>query len=371
MGSIKRITIQGFKSIKELTEFELKDLNVIVGANGVGKSNFLLVFRMVLAMIRGEFQQFVLKSGGANAFPFCGLKETPEIKIAFDFANSGSEPETFSYRFCMSPTVGESMMLTEERRGLDGAWKSYGSPSLESRLEEQRGECSAKGKGAGSLVFDAVSHWMVYHFHDTGINAPIRYSEIVEDCQKLREDGRNLASFLLRMRESEPECYEKLRNAVRLVMPFFDDFALDVLQMGEAQKVKLTWKQKGTDYPMQPYHLSDGSIRFIALATALLQPNPPTTIVIDEPELGLHPEAIRILAELTAIASKRTQVILATQSPLFLDNFSLDDIVVARRRQGATVFERLKEEEYSAWLEDYTVGELWSHNIIHGGTVYE
>ena len=122
---------------------------------------------------------------------------------------------------------------------------------------------------------------------------------------------------------------------------------------------------------MQPYHFSDGSIRFICLATALMQPNPPTTIVIDEPELGLHPEAIHVLAELITLAAKQTQVIIATQSPLLLDNFAIDDIIVAKRKDGATIFERLKEEDYNVWLEDYSVGKLWTHDIIHGGTIYE
>ena len=140
---------------------------------------------------------------------------------------------------------------------------------------------------------------------------------------------------------------------------------------GEAEKVKLSWKQIGSDYPMQPYHLSDGSIRFICLATALPQPNPPSTIIIDEPELGLHPEAIGVLAELIKLAAQKTQVIVATQSPLLLDQFSIEDIIVARRKDGASTFERLKEEDYTSWLEDYTVGELWTKNVIQGGTSHE
>ena len=128
-------------------------------------------------------------------------------------------------------------------------------------------------------------------------------------------------------------------------MPFFDDFALAPVRFGPAEKVKLTWTQKGTDYPFQPYHLSDGAIRFICLATALLQPRPPSTIVIDEPELGLHPQAIAILADLIKAASARTQVVVATQSPLLVDQFAVGDIVVAKRKDGATAFERLDEKD--------------------------
>ena len=236
---------------------------------------------------------------------------------------------------------------------------------------------------------------MVYHFHDTSPTAPMRRSEIVEDNQRLRNNGSNIAPFLLRLKQSEslyryyqeqvvnspqnrlglslPHRYyhlEVVNATVRLaaILPFFDNFRLDVFQQGEADKVKLSWQQKGSDYPLQPYHLSDGSIRFICLATALLQPDPPSAIVIDEPELGLHPEAIRILAELITDAAQRTQVILATQSPLLIDQFAIDDIVVVNRKDGQSTFERLSEQDFSQWLEDYSVGELWTRNVIQGGT---
>ena len=346
MGTIKSITVEGFKSIRELKDFELNNLNIIVGANGAGKSNFIQIFRMLLAMSQGTFQNYIKMNGGADAFPFHGLKETPAIHIGFEFSsNSINSSGSNFYRFTMSSTVSEEMLLAEERRYMDYNWKTYGSPSLESRLAEQKNETSWNGQwnGVGYFVFDAISKWMVYHFHDSSSTAPMRRSEIVDDCKYLRGEGENIAPFLLYLRNYQWEYYEKIRNAIRLVIPFFDDFSLDIIQTGDAQRVKLTWKQKGTSYPMQPYHFSDGSIRFICLATALLQPNPPTTIVIDEPELGMHPEAIHILAELITLAAKRTQVIIATQSPMLLDNFSIDDIIIAKRQQGATIFEHLKE----------------------------
>jgi predicted ATPase len=214
---------------------------------------------------------------------------------------------------------------------------------------------------------------MVYHFHDTGERAPMRRSEIVEDHHKLRGDAANIAPLLLHLKNDEyfAGYYKKIVDAVRLVIPFFDDFRLDVQKLGEAEKVRLSWSQKGSDFPMQPYHLSDGSIRFICLATALVQPNPPSTIIIDEPELGLHPAAIVVLAELIQAASKQTQVIVATQSPALIDQFGIEDIIVMNRQDGASTFERLKEKDFSAWLDDYSVGELWSKNVIAGGPVYE
>ena len=253
-------------------------------------------------------------------------------------------------------------------------WWMYGQPGEESRLDEYKNEKSAVGhiNRIGHFLYNSISDWMTYHFHDTSSFSPMRSFEIIEDFRSgLRFDAKNIAPFLLHLKNEHPRIYSEIVGAVRLVIPFFDDFRLDVQNFGEAEKVRLSWRQKGSDYPMQPYHLSDGSIRFICLVTALLQPRPPSAIVIDEPELGLHPDAIAILAELIQYAATRTQIIIATQSPALVDHFSIEDIIVANRKNGASVFERLDKKDFDVWLENYTVGDLWARNIIKGGPVYE
>ncbi len=375
-GAIEKISINGFKSIRELKELELRDLNIIVGANGSGKSNFVQLFQLLMAMTRKGMQKFILENGGADNFLHNGPKNTSAITVECEFeSHSEHRAGTNFYRFELSPTVGETFLVSEERKDATTNWCSYGSPSLESGLYDERNEKSAVNNfnGIGHFVYESIAHWMVYHFHDTSSTAPMRRSEIVEDNNLLRSNGSNIAPFLLRLKNEElfHSYYQEIVNAVQLVIPFFDDFRLDVLKMGETEKVKLSWGQKGSDFPMQPYHLSDGSIRFICLATALLQPFPPSTIVIDEPELGLHPEAIRILGELVLDAAKRTQIIIATQSPLLLDQFSIEDIIVANRKGGQSTFERLHHEDFNEWLNTYSVGELWTKNVIQGGTSYE
>ena len=279
------------------------------------------------------------------------------------------------YRFELTPTVDERFLINEERKYVTTNWRSYGSPSEESRLYDEHNESSWDGrwKGVGHFVYESIYKWMVYHFHDTSSSAPMRRSEIIEDCHNLRGSAANIAPFLLNLKNNESynKNYTEIVDAIRFVIPFFDDFRLDVQKLGEAEKTKLSWTQKGSDFPMQPYHLSDGSIRFICLATALLQPSPPSIIIIDEPELGLHPEAISILAELIQVASTRTQVIVATQSPALVDQFAIQDIIVVNREDGASTFKRLKEEDFSEWLKNYSVGELWTKNVIVGGPVYE
>ena len=376
-GSLSRLSISGFKSIYDLKDFELRDLNVIIGANGAGKSNFIQVFRMLQAMAKQNLSKFILERGGADNFLFNGPKVTKAIDIRFDFESQSYTGGVNSYRFQLTPTINETFLIDESRRyersDLSIAWRSYGSPSDESRLRDERNEKSANGQysGVGYYVYLSISQWMVYHFHDTSSSAPMRRSEIVEDNRRLRSDASNIAPFLLKLKNDDNPSYQEILDAVRLVIPFFDQFRLDIMQLGEAEKVKLSWQQRGSDFPMQPYHLSDGSIRFICLATALLQPNPPSTIIIDEPELGLHPAAITILAELIQAASMRTQVIVATQSPALIDQFAIEDVIIVNREKGASTFQRLEEKDLSSWLEEYSVGELWTKNVIAGGPVYE
>jgi predicted ATPase len=376
MVALVKLTVNGFKSIKDLNEFEFGDLNVIIGANGAGKSNFVLIFRMLMAMTQRNFSKFILERGGADNFLFNGPKVTLKINMQFEFRSSThTANRSNSYKFELTPTVDETLLISEGRKYSDGEWRSYGTTSKESRLHDERLEKSLNGKnnGVGYFIYSSISKWMVYHFHDTSTSSPMRRSEIVEDNNNLRGDAANLAPFLLHLKNQEriTDHYKRIVDAVRLVIPFFDDFRLDVQKLGEAEKVRLSWNQKGSDFPMQPYHFSDGSIRFICLATALLQPNPPSIIIIDEPELGLHPAAIVILAELIQSAAKRTQVFVATQSPALIDQFGIEDVIVVNRKDGDSTFQRLKEEDFSEWLDAYSVGELWTKNVIAAGPIYE
>jgi predicted ATPase len=365
--SLDRLTIRGFKSIRALEDFKLKNLNVFIGGNGAGKSNLVEFFRLLRTVIDGNLNDYIRSGGGISDFLFNGRKVTSEMYFEARFGSRG-------YRFSLKPNPSETPLLSSEARYYHGAitrwWELGDSPDGKSMLVKE-----AKGDSADSKysqpVYDAISSWQIYHFHDTGPTAAMRHYEIVQDNKVLRFDASNIAPYLLRLKRKNHEAYREILNSVRLVIPFLEDFLLDVEDFGEKQKVNLSWKQEGSDYPMQPYHLSDGSIRFICLATALLQPNPPSTIIIDEPELGLHPSAISILAELIQDAAKRTQLIVATQSPSLIDQFGIEDVVVVNRKDGASTFERLQEKDFTAWLENYSVGELWSKNVISGGPVYE
>jgi predicted ATPase len=278
----------------------------------------------------------------------------------------------------LEPTADGSLQITDERVQYLGGHelgnlRSIGKGSRESQLTALKTEAASGGQGRGvpHYVHQAVSSWTVYHFHDTSLLAPMRRDQSARDRGRLRPDASNLAAHLLFLRDTFTSTYTLIRDTVRMIAPFLDDFVLEPDEKGGEEKVRLEWRQKGSDYPFQPSQLSDGTMRFICLATSLLQPGRPATIVIDEPELGLHPYAINLLADLIQSASERTQVVISTQSPILLDHFSPEDVVVVNRDDGRSVFERLEADRLTEWLQEYSVGELWQKNVVQGGPRHE
>jgi predicted ATPase len=367
MASLDKITIKGFKSIKELTDFKLDKLNVLVGANGAGKSNLVDLFRLLRAMADGGLQTFVTSSGGADGFFFNGPKETKQFSAHLEFGLN-------EYRFTLEPTVSGEMMIQSEATLYTAGrypsdWHTWGGGVKESRLPTWKDRKSSWGEypSAEAHVFKAVSSWMVYHVHDTSRTAPMRRDCPQRDFRELRPDAGNIAAFLLKMRDANSARYQRIRETVQLIAPFFDDFLLDPQTKGDSELVRLEWRQKGSSFPFQPWQFSDGTIRFICLATALLQPRPPSTVVIDEPELGLHPVAIETLTALLHEAAGRTQLVVSTQSPGLLDHFEPEEVVVVERAEGASVFRRLDRESLEQWLNDYSLGELVRKDIIESG----
>jgi predicted ATPase len=370
---IDKITLSGFKSIESLKDFKLEKLNVLIGANGAGKSNFVDFFRMLRALADEAFQKFVNSQGGGDGLFFLGPQVTREIFAHLEFGAN-------VYEFILSPTAS-GIQISEESVQYTGghgfgSLKRIGSGSMESNLKKRRDDAAVSPWGGGGLgvpghVYNSVSNWTVYHFHDTSMLAPMRRDQPVRDFDRFRHDASNIAAFLFHLKEENEASYELIRDTIRLIAPFFDDFVFRPETRGGDEQVRLEWHQKGSDFPFQPSQLSDGTIRFICLASALMQPRPPATIVIDEPELGLHPYAISILSGLIQSASERTQVIISTQSPTLVDYFQPEEIVVVNREQSRSTFQRLNSEQLSQWLDDYSVGELWQKNVVQGGPTNE
>jgi predicted ATPase len=212
---------------------------------------------------------------------------------------------------------------------------------------------------------------VVYHFHDTSATAGVRRPGPINVNESLRPSADNLAAFLYRIQQTDLPTYQKIRDVVRLAAPFFDDFKLRPMP-DNPELIQVEWLQRDSDYPFLVSQLSDGTLRFICMATALLQPSLPPTVLFDEPELGLHPFALTLLASLFQQAAKQygsyvaKQVIVSTQSVPLLNEFAPDDVVVVERMNGESTFRQMNSAQLSEWLQDYSLGELWQKNVLGG-----
>jgi predicted ATPase len=363
MSKIDWVTIKGYKSIRSLERFELGKLNVLIGANGVGKSNFVGYFKMLHELAEGRLKLWTSKQGGADRVLSYGIKETATLLLAIRFGDNGYTAE-------LVPTAESAFTFKLEKLYFNGPYHGVTQPNLGSGHNESNLKAEIQGRTSAKVAqfcYSAISSWKVFHFHDTSDSAAMKRLCSLHDNVYLRADASNLAAYLYQLSKNHTDVYNQIRKTVRLAVPFFDDFVLKPIQLdsGEEQ-ISLLWQQANSDYALWPSQLSDGSIRFICLVTALLQPLPPSTIIIDEPELGLHPYAITLLGALLRSASLRMQVIVSTQSVPLLNEFELDDLIVVEREQGVSVFKRLKPQDFTSWLEDYSVGELWEKNVLGG-----
>jgi predicted ATPase len=358
MRKLDHITVRGFKSIRG-GNLSLNPLNVLIGANGVGKSNFISLFRLLNRMVDKNLQTFVGQSGGADTLLYFGQKNTTEIVIELKFGLNG-------YKCKLVPTVEDEIIFAEEvslyqRPDYEAPWTDHlGSGHRESKLEER-----ARHQAVSMHVLESLRGWKVYHFHDTSESAQLKKKGDINDNAALRPDAANLAAFLYLLREKHAEDYERIVEAIRLVAPFFDDFNLRP-DPHNPDFIRLEWREKGSDTYFRASSLSDGTLRFICLTTLLLQPSMPSAILIDEPELGLHPYAINVLAEMLQGAALKTQVIISTQSVPLVDQFSPGDVIVVNREDRQSTFERVDADKLSGWLQEYSLGELWVKNVIGG-----
>jgi predicted ATPase len=364
MVELDSITIKGFKSIASIEKLKLSPINILIGANGSGKSNFVSVFSFLNAIREGSLQDYVIKAGGAEKILHFGSKLTKDISLHVSFQGGVNQ-----YYIDLQPTESDELVPKLETIYYWDKNNYPNGPYEEglTKIGKEAGISSTYAKRTQKYVRDHLASWRLYHFHDTSSSSPMKKTADINDNRYLRTDGSNLASFLYYLRKKHTSSYDLIRNVIQNVAPFFDNFVLEPQKLN-TDKILLEWRHKGTDTYFNASSLSDGTLRFIALATLFLQPDDykPSVILLDEPELGLHPYAITVLASLVKQASVNTQVILSTQSSLLLDHFQPEDVLVADLVENGTQLTRLESEKLNLWLQDYSLGELWEKNEFGG-----
>jgi predicted ATPase len=368
---LKSLNLKGFKSIdSEGQTISFGDITVFLGANGAGKSNLVSFFKLLNYLTAGELESFIGQQGFADSLLYYGSSTTARIQAELSFELDGYDRAT--YNFTLSHASGDTLIFTEEYV----SWEKAGDQQP-TKIPLGAGHKEAK-------LLDVLTVWelalsmlnllrscQVYHFHDTSSTSRIRNQGYIGDNDYLRNDAANLAAFLFAMANNDEgkKYYERIVRHIQLVLPQFGDFVLRPSPLNK-DYIRLDWREKRRDYLFGPYLLSDGSLRFMALATLLLQPaeSLPKVIILDEPELGLHPAAISSLAGMIRTASVNSQVVLATQSPRLVDEFNVDEIVIVERDElkDRSLFKRLDEDALSEWLKRYSLSDLWEKNVLGG-----
>lgn len=365
---LKKIELAGFKSIaakEHALRLDLTDVNIVIGSNGSGKTNLLSFFKMLNYMMTGAFQNYVGRYGGAEYLLHFGSKYTSSIESRLTFVNN---KDTDIYDIVLAKNIQDSLFFADEsieckdrRYELEGGQKESYLATNTLRYSSER------------IIKYILSNCRTFQFHDTSMISHIRSASEIENNRYLMSDGGNIAAYLYMLKTKSAEYkkyYDRIVERIKFVMPQFYDFSLEP-QVLNPDYIKLRWFGiDNSDYGFGAEQLSDGSIRFIALATLFLQPPEllPNVIIVDEPELGLHPQAIDLLASMIKTAAKNAQVIVATQSARLLDSFDSSEIIVAEYDSmcKCSLFHRLDQEQLKLWLEDFTLSELWEKNVLGG-----
>jgi predicted ATPase len=376
MEKLKRIRVAGFRSFRDV-QVEFGDVAVLIGANGSGKSNFISFFEMLHAILDDRFQVYVARRGGGSAILHYGPKETVNLTAELTFATEKSGSKYYNVLTFASPDrlviAHESIKAywkpTETLSVPISSWSGQQETTLFADVQRQQ---HPEQREVALRVIDQLKAVQVYHFHDTSETANIRLMQDIDRNRELLRDAGNLASFLYMLQQTKPHHFDRILRTIQLVVPYLHKLILEPSLLNP-QKISLRWSDKAGEYEFSPHQLSDGSLRAMAIITALLQPEEllPSVIIMDEPELGLHPSAIGIIASLVREVSSKRQVIIATQSPGFLAHFSPEEVIVVERREdnrgfGESTCKRLSKEDLSAWLEEFNLGELYERNVTGG-----
>ncbi len=359
---LESVTLRGYKSIASLEKFKLENLNVLIGANGAGKSNFISIFKLLAALAEGNLQTFVQKQGGPDALLHGGRKRTQQMDTEIYF-QPGYQGIRNGYLISLVPTADNRLIFSREETWIDGHYAvktiPLGTAHDEAKLRDDKQPVSG-------YVRPAMQSWRQYHFHDTGDTAAVKRSHGSNDNLRLKPAADNLAAYLAMIKKSHPDSYKRIVDTIKLAAPFFGGF---VIRDPLPDNLELEWfEQTDPDTPFKAHVLSDGTLRFVCLTTLLLQPLYllPDTVLIDEPELGLHPYAINLLADMLKEVAESKQLIVSTQSVELLNALDPEDIIVVGRENGVSTLKRLDTDELKDWLEDYSLGDLWKRNVLGG-----
>jgi predicted ATPase len=345
--NLSQLTVKGFKSFSDSGQtMNPGRLTVLLGANASGKSNLVSFFKMLDYILNGKLQLYVGEHGTAESLLYYGPKHTKSISATLNFNNM------FEYSFSLNHGAGDTLVFNKEYLKVYNQDNQTSNIDLKPDIKESgfQNHCETFDNRKNKQLFDHLSNIKVFQFHDTTSESKIRNKVYINDCKYLHHNGGNLSAFLFAMKQTpeRKKYYDRIIRYIKQVVPKFRNFELEPFMMNN-EYIQLNWKETESNYIFGPHQLSDGSLRYIALASLLLQPpdTSPSFIIIDEPELGLHPSAISSFAGMVKSASQHKQILLATQSTNLIDEFQPDQILIVDRHQEkrCSEFKRLNEKK--------------------------
>ena len=368
---IENVRIHGFRSLAEVELSEIPRAAVLIGANGSGKSNFIRFFEMLSWMLRARrLGEFVATHGGADDQLFGGNRITPRMEAEVSLRTKAGRND---YKFALSYAHPDRLIFTEESfrftqktRKTAAKWQHLKSGHDEAKIVDaaQTDAFHRTNRETAQVIVNLLRNIAVYQFHDTSDGANFKKKWDVTDSRQLRSDGGNLAAVLYRLEQEDVKAYDDICRNVGRVLPGFDRFVIEE----DYGTVMLRWKATWTKKTFGAHLTSDGSLRAFALITLLSLPSKmlPDIILLDEPELGLHPSAVGLIGGMITSRAHERQIIVATQSSQLVDSFDIEQIFVLDLKEGRTCSQKHNPDTYAHWLEDYSTGELWQKNIIGG-----
>jgi predicted ATPase len=378
-----QLEVGGYRRLRQV-EMQLAPLNVLIGANGVGKSSILEVVDLLAASADGSLENSISEAGGISSLLTLDDR-TDALRFSLEMPSADPAPIKYEVRISREG-VGYAIRreaLTQQQQpdqpipfkfiDATGAQVHYHDPA-QRRLVRPNWEYKATETALSQVpkMYQTpekfrqllASSSALYHTLDVSFRAPVRLPQPLQPANTPGSDGADLLPCLYTMRETDRDRYEAVEDALRAAFPTFERLDLPPAAAG---RLTLAWRDKNFTQPIYPHQLSEGTLRFLWLATLLQSPGLPVVTLIDEPEVSLHPEMLRLLADLMREASSRSQLIVATHSDRFVRFLQPEELVVCNLAEDGGMFvRRASDLDLDGWLADYALDELWSIGRLGG-----
>lgn len=385
MAIFERLHVQGFRRLYDV-DLVLKPLNIVIGANGSGKTSLLDVFSLLAASASGALNETISEFGGVdgNLTNLTAANAGAARFMAFELAMSVQGHAPIQYRMSMSPrgvtyeiadeTLTQQRQQSpppfkhidahhgvvryyEQNRGLiPPDWEYNAAESALSQVPKMYHEPEDFRKRLASSTH--------YHVLDVGRRAPVRLPQPMRDAKLPGRDGEDLVSCLYMLRETDSDRFEAIEATLRAGFPSFERLNFPPVAAGT---LAMTWKDKTSKTPFYMHQLSEGTLRFLWLATLLQSPGLAAVTLIDEPEVSLHPELLSLLAELLREASQRTQLIVATHADRLVRHLLPSEVVTVDIDKGGAADAKWADEfDLEQWLNEFTLDEVWRMGRMGG-----